>query len=181
MKNMDIFSLTSVISFRKVNSYGRFQDTKTKGDNNYFKLFKAIKNGKVKTEAEAQEHLGIANRTAFLRFKGRYVRKILLHLESSNRMKYQGALLEHEIASYFSKARTLSDLGDMTNAAELYEFVYQEAVKIGYSNFALQSAIDLSRIYGYINIDKNKFIKYKKLQKKHFREFENHLNVFKYL
>ena len=61
MKNINIISLTSVISYRKVISYGRFQDSKTKGDNNYFKLFKEIKKGSIKSDSEAQEFLGIEN------------------------------------------------------------------------------------------------------------------------
>ena len=69
MLNMDIISLTGVISYRKVNSYGRFQDTKTKGDNNYFKLFKAIKKGKVVNDEQAQEYLGIEKKASFSYFK----------------------------------------------------------------------------------------------------------------
>ena len=129
MKNIDIFSLTGVISYRKIISYGRFQDTKTKGDNNYFKLFKAIKNGEVKNEEEAQEYLEIANRASFLRFKNRYVKKLLANLENSKRLNYQGALLAHELFELFTKAKTLRDLGDHRNSVVMNKLALAESVK----------------------------------------------------
>lgn len=169
--------MTATISYRKVISYGRFQDSKTKGDNNYFKLFKAIKKGKVRDEEEAQRFLGIENRTSFQRFKGRYIRKLLIHLESTSPISFQGVMSYHELLLMYTKAEMLIYRGGLKNGMILLEYVHEEAKRVGNITVSLLTANALKSINSYILPNRKKFFKYNELAQVYRVQFDQFLGL----
>lgn len=177
MKNIDIFSLVSVISYRKVLSYGKFQDTKTKGDNKYFKLFKAIKKGKVANDEEAQEYLKIQNRESFLRFKGRFVRKLLWFVDDSNNEKIKSSIRKPELINLYKNAEILRFMGEKKNSLVLYHMAYNLALKTGFVDIILDVCIALRSIYAYIYIDSKKYLFYNEQVKKYTKSHAEWLEL----
>ena len=154
---------------------GGFRIPRPRETNNYFKLFKAIKNGKVKNEEEASRYLDMPSRSAYLRFRARYIQKLLINLESSNEIKFQGGLLDHDLAEIYTKAKTLRDLGDHKSAIELFKMAHGEAVKVGYLETAISAALELRSIYAYIITDRKKYHHYDTLIANYERQYDDYL------
>jgi hypothetical protein len=159
--NLDIYQLSKLLTKQKVIALGLFKDNKIDTETKYLMFYEKIIANEIKNDKEAKKALNYSkNSPAFLKFKERYIKKVLDYILLFEASVKSNEFINEEyyrLLKLYTAGKIIQFKHQLSNATVIFKYIFDLARKYDFLDLQLYSALELRKLYGYLVPDKKLF------------------------